>query len=149
MNFSLLINKILQCNIHWILWILPRWLILNFTWIKNDDNCYIKNIITFNILFLFIVMVNTTIIMTWIMMVRRHVTATLSIIGSKWLEHVINTSFLHCSHILRESWSSDWNVQLTDSNVQLIANGASENFIHNIKYIKRFIITLVLINFFL
>ncbi len=65
-------------------------------------------------------------------MVRRHVTATLSIIGSKLLEHVFSISFLHCSHILRESRTSDFNVQSTNSNVQLIANGASENYIHNI-----------------
>ncbi len=40
-------------------------------------------------------------------MVRRHVTATLSIVDNEGLEHVFSTSFLYCSDILRESWTSD------------------------------------------
>ena len=40
-------------------------------------------------------------------MVRRHVTATLSIIGSKLLEHVFSTSFLYCSQILIEFNTSE------------------------------------------
>ncbi len=50
-------------------------------------------------------------------MVRRHVTATLSIIGSKLLECVFMTSFLHCSHILRESWTSDCSTSKASENV--------------------------------
>ncbi len=45
-------------------------------------------------------------------MVRRHVTATLSIIDNEELEHVFSTSFLHCSYILRHSWISDLNLYL-------------------------------------
>ena len=88
----------------------------------------------FCLLFLFIVIVNTIIIMTWIMMVRRHVTATLSIVDSEGLEQVFSTSFLHCSYILRHSWTSDWIVQLTVSNLSLIV-WASENIIHILHYI--------------
>ncbi len=72
------------------------------------------------------------------MMVRRHVTATLSIVDNEELEHVFSTSFLHCSDILRHSWTSDLNVSLTVSSVSLIFNvslifsAASENLIHDI-----------------
>ncbi len=50
-------------------------------------------------------------------MVRRHVTATLSIIESMLLEHVFSTSFLHCSHKLRASWSSDCSTSEAFENV--------------------------------
>ena len=117
MNFSLLINNIVI--------LLTTFNVMNLTddWFRILPELKIMTIITLNIyynlhlLFLFIVIVNTTFIMTWIMMVRRHVTATLSIIGRKWTEDVFSTSFLHCSYILRESWTSDWSVTLTDSNV--------------------------------
>ncbi len=50
-------------------------------------------------------------------MVRRHVTATLSIIGNKWLELVFSTSFLYSSHILIEFRTSDWGVSETSESV--------------------------------
>ena len=50
-------------------------------------------------------------------MVRRHVTATLSIIGSKLIEHVFSTSFLHCSHILIEFCMSDCSTSEASENV--------------------------------
>ncbi len=69
------------------------------------------------------------------MIVRRHVTATLSIVDNEELEHVFSTSFLHCSHTLRHSRTSDGIVLLTVSNLSLIVSGASENVIQNIYYI--------------
>ncbi len=51
------------------------------------------------------------------MMVRRHVTATLCIIGSKLLEHVFSTSFLHCAHILIEFCMSDCSTSEASENV--------------------------------
>ncbi len=50
-------------------------------------------------------------------MVRRHVTATLSIIESKLLEHVFSISFLHCSHILIEFCMSDCSTSEASENV--------------------------------
>ncbi len=50
-------------------------------------------------------------------MVRRHVTTTLSIIGSKLIEHVFSTSFLYCSHILIEFCKSDCSTSEASENV--------------------------------